>query len=1176
MRFALGARLAPAVALSLALGTAFAAEDPTFGTWSLGNPAPGHLLAVHSTLLRNNKILVIGGSSYNCCFTWGHEDARLYDIATGTWSASSLPTPAPYGIDKDAFCSAHVHDNTGGVVFQGGLLGYFNLNGHGIANSARYDPGTGTFTQISGGIPHWYPTLVAGVDSIYIFPGRGTQPSGAENAQGPEFQKLVYGGSAWTMTGATLWTKATYPRVTLLPNGKFFIASPADMDRKNYIFDPSSNALSLAGSDLVPESDPGPPFQVHCCESWRDTIVLLPLVASSSSYPHMRVLLMNGVQSYIKDLADASPAWHATGARPPELGSPSPERHFANSTFIPTGQVVVTGGVSDQAESDAHAVSKAEIYDPETDSWLLTSKATVPRNYHGVALLLPDGRVWTASASQNHQGSQCGDMCSGGENTEERVEIFTPWYVGRDDRPVITATPATMVSNGGTYNISIGGSQGTAVGRVLLMRAGSVTHSYDADQRIIQLDIVGTTASTVTVRAPYSAAAAPPGDYMVFALRSIAPSGFKRWVPSIAGWTRLVNATNVADGESIWRWTNSACVGTSCPGWEKLDNNPKTMAIVAAGGHHDQSLYQLHNDGMIWRSTGSTCHDDSCPGWQRLDNNPKTIAIAAAGSTLFQLHNDGMIWRYTGLPCSGDSCPGWQRLDNNSKTVAIAAGGSELYQLHNDGMIWRYTGTPCSGDSCPGWQRLDRNNKTVAIVAAGTALYQLHNDGMIWRYTGTPCSGDSCPGWQRLDNNSKTIGIASSEMELYQLHNDGMIWRYTGTPCSGDSCPGWQKLDNNSRSVALAATEMTVFQLHSGGKVWRYTGTPCSGDSCPGWQMLDNNPRTGMIAAGDPSTMGSGDSFYQLHTDPLYQLHTTGLIWRYTGTECDGQSCPGWQRLDNNANTADIAAAGRQLFQRHNDGGIWRYTGTACSGASCPGWQQLDNNSRTIAIAAGGNQLFQIHNDGQVWRSTGAPCSGASCPGWQMLDNNPKGVAISAGNVGLFQLHNDGAIWRYTGTPCSGTSCPGWQKLDNNAHSKGIVAAGNQLFQIHDDKSIWRYTGTPCSGTSCPGWQKLDNNAATTAIVAAGAQLYQLHSSGKIWRYTGTPCSGTSCPGWELLDNNANTREIVAVGDHLYQRHVDGRIWRYTGTACSGTSCPGWQQLDNNPATKRIAVGGFY
>src|SRR5262249_33752111 len=154
---------------------------------------------------------------------------------------------------------------------------------------------------------------------------------------------------------------------------------------------------------------------------------------------------------------------------------------------------------------------------------------------------------------------------------------------------------------------------------------------------------------------------------------------------------------------------------------------------------------------------------------------------------------------------------------------------------------------------------------------------------------------------------------------------------HTGTPCTGESCPGWQQLDNNPKSVGIAATETGVFQLHHDGWIWRYTGTPCSGSSCPGWQRPDNNPPTGMIAGGDP--------VYHLQTDPLYQLHNDGWIWRYTDTECDGEFCPGWQRLDNNGNTVEIAAAGSQLFQRHRDGRIWRYTGTPCSGDSCASWQ---------------------------------------------------------------------------------------------------------------------------------------------------------------------------------------------------------------------------------------------
>jgi len=605
---------------------------------------------------------------------------------------------------------------------------------------------------------------------------------------------------------------------------------------------------------------------------------------------------------------------------------------------------------------------------------------------------------------------------------------------------------------------------------------------------------------------------------------------------------------------TIWRYTGTPCSGASCPGWQTLDDNTKTVKIAAS-----TDLYQLHNDGRIWKSTGEPCATYSCPGWQMLDDNTKTVDIAVDGATLHQLHNDGMIWRYTGAPCSGESCPGWQMLDNNTKTVKIVASGG-LYQLHNDGKIWKSTGTPCSGASCPGWQMLDDNTKAVDIAADGGGLYQLHNDGMIWRYTGTPCSGSSCPGWQMLDNNTKTVKIAASG-GLFQLHNDGMIWKSTGSPCSGDSCPGWQMLDDNIKTVDIAADGGALYQLHNDGMIWRYTGTPCAGSACPGWQMLDDNPRTTEIAAG-------GGKLYQLHDDLLYQLHTDGTIWRYIGAPCSGNACPAWQMLDNNPATTAITAAGRQLFQLHTDGTIWRYTGTPCSGGGCPGWQMLDNNPQAAAVAAG-DLLYQLHKDGTIWRYTGTPCNGSSCPGWQMLDNNPKTTAIAAARAQLFQLHNDGTIWRYFGTPCSGSACPGWQMLDDNPQAAAIAAA-DLLYQLHKDGTIWRYTGTPCSGNACPSWQLLDNNHAAMAIAAAGRQLFQLHNDGTIWRHTGTPCSGSACPGWQMLDNNPQAA-AVAAGDPFYQLHHDGTIWRYTGTPCTGPSCPGWWQLDNNPATKAIA-----
>jgi hypothetical protein len=245
---------------------------------------------------------------------------------------------------------------------------------------------------------------------------------------------------------------------------------------------------------------------------------LLPLVPDDGGYPKVRFALLNGVKNYVKDLAAATPEWTELGVRPEELATPPSTRHYANATLLPTGQLIVTGGVDANGSDHHDAVKNAEVLDPEKDAWLLTSAATVPRNYHGVALLLPDGRVWTAGGSQDHEGSFCSGNVNieppevkGQERTEERVEIFTPWYVGRNDRPVITDAPTSIGTFGQPFDIEIGGSQGMAVKRVLLMRAGSATHSFDGDQRAIELTILKNTPSTVTVESPFTAAAAPPG-----------------------------------------------------------------------------------------------------------------------------------------------------------------------------------------------------------------------------------------------------------------------------------------------------------------------------------------------------------------------------------------------------------------------------------------------------------------------------------------------------------------------------------------------------------------------------------------------------------------------------------------------------------------------------------------
>ncbi len=475
-------------------------------------------------------------------------------------------------------------------------------------------------------------------------------------------------------------------------------------------------------------------------------------------------------------------------------------------------------------------------------------------------------------------------------------------------------------------------------------------------------------------------------------------------------------------------------------------------------------------------------------------------------------------------------------------------------------------------------------------------------------------------GTRRLDDSGVRHDVAKisihPEWNDVTFDNDVAVWQLssnaTGVPLATLAtedgpvganllASGWGTLSQGGRSpIDLQAVEVPLVSRTNCNDSNSYNGEVtetmlCAGfdeggkDSCQGdsggplTRGENNGVLTGITSWGfgcaQPNLFGvyarvSKDeiqSFIQSNTgESLYQLHNSGAIWEYTGIPCDGNSCPGWQRLDNNVRTRAIIAAGNNLYQLHNSGAIWEYTGTPCDGNSCPGWRRLDNNVRTRAIIAAGDNLYQLHNSGAIWEYTGTPCDGNSCPGWRRLDNNVRTRAIIAAGDNLYQLHNSGAIWEYTGTPCDGNSCPGWRRLDNNPRTESIIAAGDSLYQLHNSGAIWEYTGTPCDGNSCPGWRRLDNNPRTESIIAAGDSLYQLHNSGAIWEYTGTPCDGNSCPGWQRLDNNPRTESITAASDKLYQRHNRGSIWEYTGTPCDGNSCPGWQRLDNNPRTASI------
>jgi galactose oxidase len=214
------------------------------------------------------------------------------------------------------------------------------------------------------------------------------------------------------------------------------------------------------------------------------------------------------------DLNAASPAWTSAGTMS------VPRRHL-NSTILPDGTVLITGGTSGGGFVDINpgdATRTAELWDPANPTqWTTLAANTRMRVYHSVSLLLPDGTVLHGASGNAMAGAAV-------VPDEANHEIFSPPYLFKGARPTVTTAP-TGVTYGQTFSVAT--PNAAQITEVRWIRIGSVTHAFDAGQRANKLSFTRT-PSGVDVTAPGNANLAPPGHYLLFVLnRNGVPSAGK-------------------------------------------------------------------------------------------------------------------------------------------------------------------------------------------------------------------------------------------------------------------------------------------------------------------------------------------------------------------------------------------------------------------------------------------------------------------------------------------------------------------------------------------------------------------------------------------------------------------------------------------------------------------------
>jgi hypothetical protein len=480
------------------------------------------VVAIHAALVPtasgDGEIVLFGGDDHdrnaNIAGHWDH--TRRFNCRHPTQALVYVQSP-----NVDLFCCGHAFIGDGRFLTGGGTItfppqsegihAHVHFEGH--RHAFAYNPETMVFTEVASmgfepgttkGGGRWYPTLCTlSTGEVLAVAGHPSGDDDRHNNNRPErYQPLV---DRWAMLAATgpdaVPGPDLFPRLHVLRDGAVFVSSALQGNSRCIAIDPwTGNKRDVC--DL-----PDGAYQGFNCPS-----VLLPLTPEDDYLA--RVLLCGGVTSQMANLGDPAPAWTTV----PRNGSTAGwVRTHAGATLLPTGDVLMTGGANG---NDQAGVMKPELYAtpldhaagtpsyvPSTGTWnTLNDPATVLRNYHSTALLMPDGRVWTAGGNSPTQP----DTPPGPD--QEKIEIFDPPYPA-GARPRITSCPP-VVGYGDEFRVQ--SPQAQQIHAVTLMRCGSSTHAFNPDQRCIFLSFTAETANRLRVTGPPDGGVAPPGTYMLF------------------------------------------------------------------------------------------------------------------------------------------------------------------------------------------------------------------------------------------------------------------------------------------------------------------------------------------------------------------------------------------------------------------------------------------------------------------------------------------------------------------------------------------------------------------------------------------------------------------------------------------------------------------------------------
>ena len=317
----------------------------------------------------------------------------------------------------DMFCAHHAMLEDGRLLVAGG-------RNH-VNTTSIYDFRTDTWTPVQNmNRGRWYPTAVgmpSGEVMIAIGSSGGQYPEVWSEQNGwRSLNGIDLSGPILNYSGH--YERNWWPLLHVAPNGDVFHSGPT----------PRMHYMDIEGNGSIRQVGPA-------INDWY------PKHGATVMFEEGLILTAGGAiaggntastnRAMIVDIRNETPV--VTNVPNMQYA-----RKFQNGVMLPTGEVLIVGGNTSGIKfNDSGTVLAAEMYNPETNTWTTLADMAVPRNYHSVALLMTDGRVWSGG------GGLCGSGCAA---NHQDAQVFSPPYLFNADgslaaRPSINDAPESVL-----------------------------------------------------------------------------------------------------------------------------------------------------------------------------------------------------------------------------------------------------------------------------------------------------------------------------------------------------------------------------------------------------------------------------------------------------------------------------------------------------------------------------------------------------------------------------------------------------------------------------------------------------------------------------------------------------------------------------------------------------------